>query len=62
MHEESHSREILLKFYPFLLLEEQNRQKEQGGGGSFRPHLHLQNKCEMASLLTQDQGKETGNL
>lgn len=28
MHEESHSREILLKFYPFLLLEEQNRQKE----------------------------------
>ena len=28
MHEESHSREILLKFYLFLLLEEQNRQKE----------------------------------
>lgn len=42
MHEESHSREVLLKFYPFLLLEEQNRQKELGevagvglGGGSF---------------------------
>lgn len=40
MHEESHSREILLKFYPVLLLE-QNRQKELGevagvgsGGGS----------------------------
>jgi hypothetical protein len=32
MHEESHFREIL-KFCPFSLLEEQNKQKEQGRGG-----------------------------
>lgn len=56
MHEESHSREILLKFYAFLLLEEQNRQKEPGEvagvgwGVDLLPHLQFQNKCEMASL------------